>query len=215
MAVMAAARVLGGHLVHLVVLVGWVLAVVVVVAWPTAPAGAAEAHGTGARGPASGDGTLRHEGAWLQGAALGAFAAAATHMSVMPSHFRESWLYGGFFLAAAAAQIGLGAMLLGRPSRRILLAGVAGSAAVIVLWAATRLVGIPLGPGAGRTEPVGVLDLIASVAELATVVCGVVVLRGRQLGASWRWSAWSGPMRSALFTTAAVMAVAVVAAPKG
>ena len=133
----------------------------------------------------------------------------------MPSHFHESWLYGMFFLVAAAAQVTLGALLLSRPSRRLVLAGVAGSVAVIVLWALGRVVGVPVGPDHGATEAVGALDVIATLAETATVACGAVVLRRSQIGATWRWSAWSGPMRSALFTTAAVMAVAVAVAPKG
>jgi hypothetical protein len=113
------------------------------------------------------------------------------------------------------SQLTLGSLLLCRPTRRLLLAGVAGSLALIVLWAYTRIVGVPFGPGGGATEPVGALDVIASVAELATVVCGARAIRFAGVVGSWRWNSWSGPMRSALFATAAIMAVALTAAPRG
>ncbi|HXX90566.1 MAG TPA: hypothetical protein VEI83_10130 [Acidimicrobiales bacterium] len=201
LAFLAAARVLGGHLVHVIVLAAWVLAVVTVLAWPSARDGAA---------PGSG-----RRGAWLQGAALGLFVAAATHLAVAPDHFREWWLFGLFFLGVSAAQLSMGALLLSKPSRRLVLAATVASGAVVVLWAWTRLVGIPLGPTAGTTEPFGVLDVMASTAELVTVVCGAVALTSRGVGASWRWSSWSGPMRSALFAASAVVVVALAAAPKG
>lgn len=50
------------------------------------------------------------------------------------------------------------------------LLGVAGNAAIVALYLATRTVGIPLfGPEAGEVEPVGVIDVISKVAELTLI----------------------------------------------
>jgi len=247
-AILAAARVLGGHLVHVIVLVGWVLAVLVVLAWPrtdaeegrsprsvgaTAPGartdgdpGAAEPGHVvvaptmlellGLRRPARGPGgsSRRWEGQWLQGAALGAFAAAVVHLAVSPDHFRGSGRTGAFLLAAALAQIALGVLLLARPSRLVVVAAVAAGLGGISLWAWTAVAGVPIGPW-HAAEATGLLGVVALAAESATVTCGVYALRGRPVVTAWRWSGWSGPMRTALLTTAAFMTVAVSAAPKG
>lgn len=156
----------------------------------------------------------------LQGAALGTFAAAATHAAVMPVHFQQSWIYGTFFLFAMTGQVILGSLLLARPSDRIVVAGVIGSAAVIVLWGFSRVVGVPVGPDNGATEPAGVLDILASAAELATVLCGMMLLRGRlairgrRFVSAWRWSQWSIAMRLAMATGTVVVAVLTTVIPK-
>ncbi len=135
-------------------------------------------------------------------------------------HFQQSWIYGTFFLFAMTGQIVLGSLLLARPTDRLVLAGVIGSAAVIVLWAFSRVVGVPVGPDNGATEPVGVLDILASAAELVTVLCGIAVLqgrlaiRGRRFVSSWRWSAWSVPMRLAMVAGTVTVAVLTSITPK-
>ena len=116
-------------------------------------------------------------GALLWATALTSGAGGAVHVCVIREHFAESAWYGWFFLALAAGQLGWSAVLLWRPSRQMLLAGAAASAAVVLLWLATRTVGIPLGPAAGEVEPVGVLDVLASLAEGATVLCALASLR--------------------------------------
>jgi hypothetical protein len=81
--------------------------------------------------------------------------AALVHVVVMPEHFSDSVLYGLFFLAAATVQIAWSWAAANRPSRLLLGAGAIGSAAVVLLWLATRTVGIPIGPDATSIEPVG------------------------------------------------------------
>ena len=44
------------------------------------------------------------------------------------------------------------------------------------LWAVTRSVGIPLGPERGEVEEIGVLDVIATTAELVSAAACVWVL---------------------------------------
>jgi hypothetical protein len=103
-------------------------------------------------------------------AALSA-VSALIHLWVMPEHFGEWWGYGAFFLIAAAAQLAYVALLLLRPSRSVLLVGIIGNSAIVLLWLLTRVVGIPLfGPEAWEVEKVGVIDVCASASEATIVV---------------------------------------------
>ena len=106
--------------------------------------------------------------------------AALIHLWVMPQHFREWWGYGAFFLASAAAQAFYVPLLLRWPSRTILLLGVAGNLAIVLLYLLTRTVGIPLfGPHAGEVEGAGFMDLCATASELGIALAlGAVLLRG-------------------------------------
>jgi hypothetical protein len=103
-------------------------------------------------------------------AAIALVVAAGVHVLVMPEHFEESWLYGAFFLGTASAQLGAAALVWRYPTRLRLLAIGLASVAVVVLWAWTRAVGVPLGPGAGEAESLGLLDVIASAAEVVTAI---------------------------------------------
>ena len=106
----------------------------------------------------------------LYSAAALSFAAEAIHLWVTPDHYLE-WLgYGIFLLAAAVFQGFLGAALLFRPRRWVFLLGALGNLAVVVLWAYTRAVAVPLGPMAGEAEPLGVLDFACTSAEVVLVV---------------------------------------------
>ena len=62
-------------------------------------------------------------------------------------------------------------ILLRWPGQRLLLAGIAGNSAIILLYLLTRTVGLPFfGPGAWEIERVGPLDVGATVAEVVIVV---------------------------------------------
>ena len=106
--------------------------------------------------------------------------AAMIHIWVMPEHFEEWWGYGTFFLVAAFAQGLYAPGLLLWPNRVILLAGVAGNLAIVILWLVTRTSGIPLfGPHAGDIEEMGTLDLVCTLAEVGIIAgLGVLVMRG-------------------------------------
>jgi hypothetical protein len=147
--------------------------------------------------------------------ALAGVAAAAVHVVVMPDHFEESALYGTFFATAAIAQFGYSALLLARPSRSLLAAGVLGNAAILVLWLITRTVGIPLGPAAGTTETFGGLDVLASVFELTIAIGGTaLILRRQQPLRAVRPADWT-PLVWALgvVTAAAITITAFVSPP--
>ena len=117
---------------------------------------------------------------WLVVCAAATVAAAAVHVYVVPEHFAESALYGSFFVGLAALQLGWAALVLVRPSRALLVGGVAGNASVVLLWLMTRLVAVPLGPGAGEREGFGRLDVFATSCELLVIVAAVMLLTGLQ-----------------------------------
>ena len=106
--------------------------------------------------------------------------AALVHLWVMPEHFEEWWGYGTFFLISALAQVLYVPLLLRWPNQRVLLLGVGGNLAIVLLYLLTRTVGIPLfGPEAGEVEGVGFVDVCATTSELGIVVAlGALLLRG-------------------------------------
>jgi hypothetical protein len=79
--------------------------------------------------------------------------------------------YGAFFLVAASAQLLYVPLLVLRPNRTVLLLGIIGNSAIVLLWLLTRVVGIPIfGPEAWEVERVGMIDVCASASETAIVV---------------------------------------------
>src|SRR5215212_5617075 len=97
--------------------------------------------------------------------------AALIHLWVAPEHFTEWWGYGAFFLVAASAQLLYVPLLVLRPNRTVLLLGIIGNSAIVLLWLLTRVVGIPIfGPEAWEVERVGMIDVCASASETAIVV---------------------------------------------
>ena len=70
-------------------------------------------------------------------AALSLFAGLI-HLWVMPEHLEEWWGYGTFFLVAAMAQGLYGLALLRWSWQPLLLLGIGGNLAVIVLYDITR-----------------------------------------------------------------------------
>jgi hypothetical protein len=110
-------------------------------------------------------------------AAAATAAAGAVHASVTAEHFKEFWLFGVFFIGAAAAQIAWAAMVMFRPQRRLLMLGLAGNAAIVLLWAFTRFVGLPLGPGAGTRESMGLVDIAATAYEVLAVAFTAALLK--------------------------------------
>jgi hypothetical protein len=98
------------------------------------------------------------------------------HIGAAVDHFDEFPLYTLVFASLAAVQIAWAAVILWRPSRRVLLSGCGFSLGVIALWAASRTVGVPIAPRAWVPETVGVADLIETVGEVVTVVAALSVV---------------------------------------
>src|SRR5450631_2290019 len=134
--------------------------------------------------------------------------AAAIHFAVTFEHFNEYVLYGVFFLIISWAQLIWAAVLVWRPSRLWLSLGMAGNALVLAVYVASRSTGLPIGPGIHHPEPVGSLDVVTGVLELALVAGCAVLL--------WRPSLADRPVRrrGAFAAVATMLAVpaAVIAA---
>ena len=122
-------------------------------------------------------------------AALLSVTAAGIHLYVMPEHFAEWWLFGAFFGLVAAAQLLVAGVALWQPRQTLLAAGIALNVGVVVVWVVSRTTGVPLGAPVvdmtagladpdrggygehvvGAPEPVGMLDVSATVLELLVV----------------------------------------------
>jgi hypothetical protein len=110
-------------------------------------------------------------------AALSA-GAAAIHFAVIFEHFSEYVLYGVFFLIVSWAQLIWAAAVVWRMSRRWLVLGLAGNALVLVVYVASRTAGLPFGPDVSHPEPVGGLDVVSGILELALIAgCAALLWR--------------------------------------
>ena len=67
---------------------------------------------------------------------------------------------------------------------RLYAAGIVGNVLVVLIYLATRSVGVPLGPDAGDVEPVGVLGLATKVLEVLTIAGLAILLRQTRAEAS-------------------------------
>lgn len=115
---------------------------------------------------------------WEILAGILSLAAAVVHGGLTPAHFAEWWGYGVFFAVAATCQALLGLALLVRATddpavqRKIVFLGLFGQLALIGFYIVTRTIGIPLGPSAGQTEGIAVVDLVTLVLE---IVCALAL----------------------------------------
>jgi hypothetical protein len=98
------------------------------------------------------------------------------HVGAAVDHFGEFPLYTLVFGVLATVQIAWAAMILWRPSRRVLMFGCAFNVGVIGLWVASRTVGVPIAPRAWVPEAVGVADLVETVGEVVTVIAASSVV---------------------------------------
>ena len=101
-------------------------------------------------------------------ASAAAAGSALVHFAVAPEHFAEWWGFGLFFVLCAEVQLGW-ALLLGRiRSNRMLAIGIAGSLALVAVWALSRTTGLPFGPEPGVPEEIALPDVVSVVLELTT-----------------------------------------------
>jgi hypothetical protein len=104
--------------------------------------------------------------------------AAAIHFAVTFEHFNEYLLYGAFFLVIAWAQMIWAAVAVWRLPRWWLWLGIAGNAAVLAVYLASRMTGLPFGPDKGHTEQFGALDVVSALLELALIAgCAALLWR--------------------------------------
>jgi hypothetical protein len=113
--------------------------------------------------------------------------AALIHLAVVGPHLEESGLYAAFFICAAVAQLVAAMTLTVTRNRRWLMAIALGNALIIVVWAVSRTVGLPIGPTPGVAESVSVPDVLATVAEVAIVTLSAALARTRHPLSVRRW----------------------------
>jgi hypothetical protein len=196
---------LGGHLVHALLLASW-LPIFGLMALRDR---------LRRRKPANSASRTRGADARLtQTMAVGCVCAALIHGAVMPDHFAESWLYGGFFLAVATGQLLYAGALLVRPNRALVATGAIGSGLVVAFWLVSRLVGVPIGPDNGGTEPFGMLDIVASAVETLTLVAGLISLARTTAVPGWRLRSWTLGMRGLATFCIAGSVIASVIGPR-
>lgn len=107
--------------------------------------------------------------------AVFSLGAAGLHFAYTPSHLAEYWLYGVFFVALACAQLLWAIGVVFRPWRWLLVAGIAGNAAVIVVWVLSRTIGVWVGPNATVSEAATYPDMLSTALE-ALIILGAVVI---------------------------------------
>jgi len=110
--------------------------------------------------------------AWLS------LSAGAIHALATIDHFSHWWLYGAFFLVLTYGQVLWGIALLRKPvTERNLIRGASANLAICAVWLFSRTVGVPIGPEAGSPEPVGVMDVAATLDQLVLVAYVVAIVR--------------------------------------
>jgi hypothetical protein len=135
-------------------------------------------------------------------------AAALAHLVAAPSHYTWWPAAGVFFVVLGIAQLGFGvAMLRGSRGEPLLLACIWGTVGVILLYVASRTVGIAGSPPVpfhgGRWVPgrsmvpngdkyVGPLDVFTLVAELVLVVTSLGMLSDRSRARTVNRLMWVG-----------------------
>lgn len=115
--------------------------------------------------------------------ALASLMAGGIHLGAADVHLEEWPLSSAFFLTAGAAQAAWAALVLNRPGKRLLVAGMAANGLVALVWVASRTTGLPVGPHPWEPEAVGAADALASAFEILSVVGAAALLaRGRTAG---------------------------------
>ena len=135
-------------------------------------------------------------------------AAALAHLVAAPGHYTWWPASGVFFVALAIAQLALAAGLVaGIHDRRFVLVGIWGTVCVILLYVASRTVGVPMAPpvpfhggrwAAGRSmvpngaKYVGPLDVFTLAAEVLVVVMLLTMLPNRPKARAVNELMWIG-----------------------
>ena len=95
--------------------------------------------------------------------------AAAIHFALMGEHAGVSWSHGLFFATVAWLQVVLAALLVFKPTRAVLLGGIALNLAVLGVWIVSRTAGIAIG-GDGTPEAWGWTDGLCAAFEVGAIV---------------------------------------------
>lgn len=104
------------------------------------------------------------------GAAGASLGAAVVHASAIAEHTFHP-LHAAAFVAMTTFQAWWAYLILRSSAARVLVIGALGHGAIVLLWLATRTVGLPAWvPGTHATEPVQTKDFIAVVLAVGALV---------------------------------------------
>jgi len=114
-------------------------------------------------------------------AALASGAAGIIHLSVVSEHLASWWGHGAFFLVVGTVQLASGVALVGHARHWLVRATATGNVVVVLVYVASRTVGVPVGPehGGHQLEPSGPLDLAATAAEVLLIAALLPLLPAR------------------------------------
>lgn len=105
-----------------------------------------------------------------------ALIVGVIHVVVSVGHAKDYWLFGVLFALVGVLQVAWGVSIYRGASPFALQVGALGNAGVIVVWLASRTVGLPVGPAPWDPESVDVLSALATVDEAYLVVAALVLL---------------------------------------
>ena len=120
--------------------------------------------------------------------------AAVIHLVAAPSHYLEIGDVASGFVISAAFQGWWAVRALGGLTRRVVDVGIVVNVAIVVAWAWTRSVGLPIGEFAGAPEPIGLPDAACTMFEI--VLVGLLVLCRGGLDVEAARRSWARPLAS-------------------
>jgi hypothetical protein len=128
--------------------------------------------------------------------------AAVVHAGLAPHHLAESVPLGIAFALAAAGQTACTIAFTTRGiSRPVAVAGIALNVAILICWATSRTVGLPVAEHPWVPEPVAALDVLTALVEVG--ICLLLIKR------PWRWAENAGLASGAALVCLLVSGMAV------
>lgn len=113
-------------------------------------------------------------------AAVATLVAGAGWIHLLAAEDHQAHTHvAAFFFVAAVLQLGWAACVLYKVTGGLLVTGVVGNLGLALLWVISRTTGVPVVPGVGQVEPVGIPDAAASGLELIAVAALGVLLATR------------------------------------
>lgn len=109
-------------------------------------------------------------------AALCSVSAGVVHAAVIHQHFEDYWLYGVFFVVTTVVQASWALAAVLRPTRALLLVGLAFNLIIAATWVVTRSYGAIVGPDATKPASAGFGDVWSTIAEGAIVLSAAALL---------------------------------------
>jgi hypothetical protein len=101
--------------------------------------------------------------------------AGVVHLILAPQHFEHAPAHGLFFAVAGVAEIVWALLFLRNPSDRMYYVGIVMAGALVVIWAATRIIPAPFH---GHVEPIDLGGIVCKISELIGIVALVSLAAG-------------------------------------